>query len=82
MMELLTISDIWSGCGEVSGQNLTEAPRVVKCVKVDEEFVVIGMGHCSVDLCLRSTVSSHSAGTINCVAALPAFTVVLSVKDE
>ena len=79
-MELLSIGDVWNGFSEIPWQDLTDAPSIVKCVKVDEELIVIGMCHRSLGLCFHLPVLS--AGIINCVPALPAFTVVLSIKYE
>lgn len=79
-MELLTIDNVWDGLGEVSGEDLTDKLCVVKCMKVDKKNIMIGMKHCPLDLRLRLAV--QSAGVIDCIPALPAFTVVLGVEDE
>lgn len=76
-MKLLTIGNIWYGLGEVSRQHLTEAPRVMKRMKVDKEFVVGGMGQRPLDFCCGLTVCVTDR-----VTAVPAFTVMLSVEYE
>lgn len=37
MVELLTINNIWHWLGEILGQDLTKAPCIVKCVKIDKK---------------------------------------------
>lgn len=39
-MKLLAVGDVRHRLGEVSGQDLADAPCIVKCMEVDEEFVV------------------------------------------
>ena len=79
-MKLLTIGDIWYRLGEVSRQDLTEAPCVVKHMEVDEESVVGGMNHLSLNP--RCFLSALSTGVIDCITALPTFTVMLSIENE
>ena len=80
MVELFTICNIWHGLSKVPGKDLTETPRVVKCVEVDEKFVMGGVLHCCGDC--RHCLNALSACAIDYVATLPTFTVVLSIEDE
>lgn len=79
-MKLLMIGNIWYGLGEVSRQDLAEAPCVVKRMEVDEEFVVGGMNHLSLNP--RCFLPTLSVGVIDRVTTLPTFAVMLSVENE
>jgi hypothetical protein len=80
VVELLTIGDIRHGLSEVPGQHLTKAPRVVKRMNVDEEFVVGGMSEHSLNICHSSTVLS--ARVVDYVATFTTFAIMLRVEDE